>query len=141
MLVSDSVAVPMQDATEDRTSLGSSTRGGWRPILDSYFVVMDWFCPKCRHPIDSNITGFNRCWRCGLPVMEYPIFRDPLPPRERNRSWKNWSIRMFEGENGRRTARPEAEHQGASARKSSSSTKRNSHRARHSPTKSQGNHR
>lgn len=58
-------------ATEDGSNLGSSIRGGWRPILKQS-KVLDWFCPKCKIQISSEVSGLRRCSYCGLPVSEFP---------------------------------------------------------------------
>ncbi len=58
-------------ATGEESNLGSSIRGGWRPILKQS-KVLDWFCPHCNIQISSEVSGIRRCSYCGLPVAEFP---------------------------------------------------------------------
>ena len=78
MIVSEPVS--LQDTYPGET-VGASTRGGWRPIFDEYFMVIDWMCPL-HGRIWACYSGKMVCQSCGLQVKEYP---DPKLLKERDR--------------------------------------------------------
>jgi len=96
MLVSEPLAEKAL-ASFDMGRKPSIRRAGWKIIFwEGYDGItqstVDWGCPQCQLPIHSDVSGIRRCPRCGLSVGEFPVFRENLPSRIRNKEWKEWVV-------------------------------------------------